>query len=77
MNAAVWLLLLVSIVLSLGTATLMRHVFRRYRAVRNRAGLTGAEVARALLDATVCTACASGSRPSRSPAGRRIPRRRW
>lgn len=51
MNAAVWLLLLVPIVLSVGTSALMRHVFRRYRAVRNRAGLTGAQVARALLDA--------------------------
>jgi Zn-dependent membrane protease YugP len=47
----IWLLLLVPLVVSLGTQQLLRSVYRRYRAVRNHAGLTGAEAARALLDA--------------------------
>jgi magnesium-transporting ATPase (P-type) len=47
----VWLVLLVPLVVSLGVQQLLRSVFRRYRAVRNHAGLTGAEISRALLDA--------------------------
>jgi Zn-dependent membrane protease YugP len=46
-----WLLLLVPLLLSLGVQQLLRSTFRRYRAVRNHAGLTGAQTARALLDA--------------------------
>lgn len=47
----VWLVLLVPLVISLGVQQLLRSVFRRYREVRNHAGLPGAEIARALLDA--------------------------
>jgi uncharacterized protein len=47
----VWLVLLVPLVVSLGVQQLLRSVFRRYRAVRNHAGLTGTEISRALLDA--------------------------
>jgi uncharacterized protein len=47
----VWLLLLVPLLLSLGVQQLLRTTFRRYRAVRNHAGITGAQTARALLDA--------------------------
>lgn len=46
-----WLFLLVPIVAGLAAQRRVRAVFARYRAVRNRAGLTGAELARALLDA--------------------------
>jgi Zn-dependent membrane protease YugP len=51
MPPAVWLLLLVPLLASLGSQQLVRSVFRRYAAVRNHAGLTGAQIARALLDA--------------------------
>jgi uncharacterized protein len=51
MTAAIWLLFLVPLLLALGVQALLRSVFRRYRAVPNHAGMTGAEVARALLDA--------------------------
>jgi Zn-dependent membrane protease YugP len=47
----VWLLLLVPLLISLGVQQLLRRTFRRYRAVRNHAGITGAQTARALLDA--------------------------
>src|SRR3954447_22077462 len=46
-----WLLLLVPMVAGLAVQGRVRGVFARYRVVRNRAGLTGAELARALLDA--------------------------
>ena len=46
-----WLLLLVPIILGLVAQRRVRAVFARYRAVRNHAGLTGAELARTLLDA--------------------------
>jgi Zn-dependent membrane protease YugP len=45
------LLLLVPLLVSLGAQRLVRSVFRRYPAVRNHAGLAGAQVARLLLDA--------------------------
>jgi uncharacterized protein len=48
---AVWLLLLGPFVLALGAQMLLRSVFRRYRAMPNHAGVTGAEAARTLLDA--------------------------
>lgn len=51
MTAVVWLLLLVPLLVSLGVQRLLRTTFRRYRTVRNHAGLTGAQTARALLDA--------------------------
>ena len=51
MTAVVWLLLLVPFVLGLAVQRLVRSVFRRYGAVANHAGVTGAEAARALLDA--------------------------
>jgi Zn-dependent membrane protease YugP len=51
MTEAVWLLLLLPLLVSLGVQQLLRTTFRRYRAVRNHAGLTGAQTARALLDA--------------------------
>jgi uncharacterized protein len=51
MALSVWLVLLVPVVLSLAAQQLVRSTFARYRAVRNHAGLTGAEVARGLLDA--------------------------
>jgi Zn-dependent membrane protease YugP len=51
MTEVVWLLLLVPLLVSLGVQRLLRTTFRRYRAVRNHAGLTGAQTARALLDA--------------------------
>ena len=51
MTAAVWLLLLAPVALALGVQAWLRAVFRRYRAVPNHTGTTGAEVARALLDA--------------------------
>jgi uncharacterized protein len=49
--APLWLLLLVPLLLGLGTHWLLQSVFRRYRSVRNHAEVTGAEVARALLNA--------------------------
>jgi uncharacterized protein len=51
MTTAIWLLFLVPLLLALGAGRVLRSVFRRYRAVPNHAGATGAEVARALLDA--------------------------
>jgi uncharacterized protein len=51
MTATIWLLLLAPIALALGVQAMLRSVFRRYRAVPNHTGATGAEVARALLDA--------------------------
>ena len=51
MTATIWLLLLAPIALALGVQALLKAVFRRYRAVPNHTGATGAEVARALLDA--------------------------
>ena len=51
MTLVVWLLLLVPLLLALGAQRLLQSVFRRYGAVANRAGVTGAEAARALLDA--------------------------
>jgi Zn-dependent membrane protease YugP len=50
-NELIWLLLLVPFLLSLGVQQLVRSVFRRYRQVRNHAGLAGVQVARLLLDA--------------------------
>ena len=46
-----WLLLLVPLVAGLLVRRRLRSVFARYRAVGNRAGVTGAQLARALLDA--------------------------
>ena len=51
MTAVIWLLLLVPFAASLGAQKLVRSTYRRYRAVPNHAGLAGAEIARALLDA--------------------------
>lgn len=51
MSAAIWLLLLLPFLLGLAVQGLVRSVFRRYSAVANHSGLTGAEAARALLDA--------------------------
>ena len=51
MSAAIWLLLLLPFVLGLAAQRLVRSVFRRYRTVENHAGVTGADAARALLDA--------------------------
>jgi Zn-dependent membrane protease YugP len=51
MTAAISLLLLVPLLLAMAVQALLRWVFRRYRAVPNQAGVTGSEVARALLDA--------------------------
>ena len=51
MTATIWLLLLAPVALALGVQALLKAVFRRYRAVPNHTGATGAEVARALLDA--------------------------
>ena len=51
MTLSVWLLFLVPLVLALGAQALLQSVFRRYRTVSNHAGVTGAEAARALLDA--------------------------
>jgi uncharacterized protein len=50
-TVALWLLLLVPILLGLGAQRMLQSVFRRYRAVPNQARVTGAEAARALLDA--------------------------
>jgi uncharacterized protein len=46
-----WLLLLVPLVAGYLVQRRVRSVFERYRAVPNRAGVTGAELARSLLDA--------------------------
>jgi Zn-dependent membrane protease YugP len=46
-----WLLFLAPLALALGAQGLVQAVFRRYRTVPNHSGVTGAEVARALLDA--------------------------
>ena len=46
-----WLLLLVPLVAGLVAQRRVRSVFARYRAVDNRAGVTGAQLARSLLDA--------------------------
>jgi uncharacterized protein len=46
-----WLLLLVPLVAGFLVRRRVRSVFARYRAVANRAGVTGAQAARALLDA--------------------------
>jgi uncharacterized protein len=50
-TAAIWLLLLVPLLLGLAAQGLVRSVFRRYGAVANHAGVTGADAARSLLDA--------------------------
>jgi uncharacterized protein len=50
-TAVVWLLLLLPLVLALAAQGLVRSVFRRYGTVANHSGVTGAEAARALLDA--------------------------
>lgn len=46
-----WILLLAPLVAGILAEQRMRAVFERYRAVRNQLGVTGAELARALLDA--------------------------
>jgi uncharacterized protein len=50
-TAVIWLLLLLPLLLGLAAQGLVRSVFRRYGAVANHSGATGAEAARALLDA--------------------------
>jgi uncharacterized protein len=50
-TAAIWLLLLVPLLLGLAVQALVRSAFRRYGAIANHARVTGAEAARALLDA--------------------------
>jgi uncharacterized protein len=50
-NAAIWLLLIVPFLLGLAVQGLVRSIFRRYGTVANHSGVTGAEAARALLDA--------------------------
>jgi uncharacterized protein len=50
-SAAIWLLLLVPLLLGLAAQGLVQWVFRRYSTVANHSGVTGAEAARALLDA--------------------------
>jgi Zn-dependent membrane protease YugP len=50
-DAAIWLLLLVPLLLGLAAQGLVRSVFRRYGAIANHAQVTGADAARALLDA--------------------------
>ena len=51
MTQAIWLLFLVPLALALAAQGLLKSVFRRYRTAPNHEGVTGAEVARALLDA--------------------------
>ncbi len=46
-----WLLLLAPLVVGVFVQRRLRSVFARYRAVANRAGVTGAQLARTLLDA--------------------------
>jgi Zn-dependent membrane protease YugP len=50
-SAAIWLLLLGPFLLGLAVQMLVRSVFRRYSLVPNHSGVTGADAARALLDA--------------------------
>jgi uncharacterized protein len=50
-SAAIWLLLLVPFLLGLAVQGLVRSTFRRYSTMANHSGVTGAEAARALLDA--------------------------
>jgi Zn-dependent membrane protease YugP len=50
-TAVIWLLLLTPLLLGLAVQGLVRSVFRRYGAVANHVGVTGAEAARTLLDA--------------------------
>jgi uncharacterized protein len=50
-TAAIWLLLLVPLLLGLAAQGLVTYVFRRYGTILNHSGVTGAEAARALLDA--------------------------
>jgi Zn-dependent membrane protease YugP len=50
-SAAIWLLLLVPFVLGLAVQGLVRSIFRRHSTMANHSGVTGAEAARALLDA--------------------------
>jgi uncharacterized protein len=50
-TAVIWVLLLVPLLLGLAAQGLVRSVFRRYGAVANHSGVTGAEAARGLLDA--------------------------
>jgi Zn-dependent membrane protease YugP len=49
--ALLWVLLLVPLLVGLVAQGRVRSVFARYRTVRNRAGVTGAQLARAMLDA--------------------------
>jgi Zn-dependent membrane protease YugP len=49
--ALLWLLLLVPLLVGVVAQGRVRSVFARYRAVRNRAGVTGAQLARVMLDA--------------------------
>ena len=51
MTVAIWLLFVVPLGLALAAQGLLKSVFRRYRTISNHAAVTGAEVARALLDA--------------------------
>ena len=51
MAAIIWLLLLAPLLLGWGTQRLVTREFARYRSIPNHAGATGAQVARALLDA--------------------------
>ena len=51
MTELLWLLLLVPLIAGLLVQRRVRSVFTRYRAVANHAGLSGAELARRLLDA--------------------------
>jgi Zn-dependent membrane protease YugP len=46
-----WFLFLVPLIAGLAVQRRLRSVFARYRGIRNRAGLTGAQLARVLLDA--------------------------
>jgi uncharacterized protein len=50
-SVAIWLLLIVPFVLGLAVQWLVRSTFRRYNTMANHSGVTGAEAARALLDA--------------------------
>jgi uncharacterized protein len=50
-DAAIWLLLLVPFLLGLAAQGLVRSAFRRYGKIPNHSGVTGADAARALLDA--------------------------
>jgi uncharacterized protein len=50
-TASIWLLLLVPVLPALLVQRRVQATFERYRAVANHAGVTGAELARALLDA--------------------------